>query len=174
MDPEDTEEGKNVYLKADYSVDCSSERYEQARIVAICFILIYPIGVPIVMYYKLLVASKEIKRGWGPKAEYEDEKKQLVRMALLAPLEHLFRNFKPKRWYWEVCERWQCWTFHILLTDSYVDSGCGYHLSTEPHVSVGSLSKPEHASDCRVHDDTFLQPVVLSCQAVQGPRAAKD
>jgi hypothetical protein len=102
VDPDNTEEGKHLYLKADYSVDCTTDRYRNAKIVAYVFTVVYPIGIPCFMFYKLLVASPEIRRGWGKEAAYEDEKQQLIRMTLLAPIEYLYRNFKSNRWYWEV------------------------------------------------------------------------
>ena len=47
------------YLEMDYTIDCDSERYKEARWFVIIMIFLYPVGIPI-LYFALLYRERHI------------------------------------------------------------------------------------------------------------------
>ena len=58
VDPDDTANGNDEYLRADYGISCSSDRYYMGRAYAIVMIFVYPVGVP-VFYFWLLFSHRQ-------------------------------------------------------------------------------------------------------------------
>jgi len=77
------------YLIADCSIDCGTAAYTEYAVYSGLFIVIYPVGIPL-MYAALLFAKRErIKQ---PVEEKEKDE-------MLAGMEFLFDNYKLQYWY---------------------------------------------------------------------------
>jgi hypothetical protein len=46
-DPDDVVPGSDMYLPADLTLSCTSDRYHFGVIYAKCMIVLYPIGIPV-------------------------------------------------------------------------------------------------------------------------------
>lgn len=51
VDPDDVHEGDNYYMRADYTISCTSTRYRLAQGISVLMGFIYPIGVPMLYLY---------------------------------------------------------------------------------------------------------------------------
>jgi hypothetical protein len=107
------------YLKADFSLDCTTSKHRWYMVYAALMVFIYPIGVPY-MYYRLLVGPNGTVRE-RLRCE-QDEKEHLFgreegkAMAMaereqnveddesLKKLEFLYKMYEPKAWWFEVFE----------------------------------------------------------------------
>lgn len=81
------------YLRADYSIDCDSERHQNLQIYAALMIVLYPVGIP-ASYTVLLYRNRHILQ---LKYRREDD----VRVRSTSPL---WEAYKPSRFYYEVIE----------------------------------------------------------------------
>jgi len=110
------DQGYGKFLKADYSIDCTSTEHLLSSIYAVICIFIYPIGIP-AMYYVLLKKkkskidpgqtrmSKELgsaKAGLAKALEVREDNEE-EDPALLS-LSFLYSNYTPKNWYFEIVE----------------------------------------------------------------------
>jgi hypothetical protein len=101
VDPDEVNEGDDSYMTTDYSVSCSSAKYQFGRAWAIAMVFVYPLGIPL-FYYTLLYRSRlDIQTRNDPSLSTEQS-------ALLSqrtyPIRSLFQSYKPRLWYWEVME----------------------------------------------------------------------
>lgn len=101
VDPTDVEPGVNFYMRADYTISCSSDRYRFGVIWSSCMILVYPIGVPLLYYWLLTGMKATITTRFQPLPSALETAK---RETMLFPLKLLFDNYHPHFWYWEVIE----------------------------------------------------------------------
>lgn len=104
VDPDDVAIGSNVYMRADYSISCTSSRYMFARTWAKCMICIYPVGIPL-LYFFLLFRTRELithRKDYSLSNEEHDdgEHQSGNELSPLSPLQFLFDIYKPKFWYW--------------------------------------------------------------------------
>ena len=89
-----------TFLRADFTINCSSQEFRRPVIVAY-FSIIYIIGLPtsaLVMlwrHWKTLKASAD---------RDNDESTYSQRSEVIAGLSFLFQNYKIRRWYWEFVE----------------------------------------------------------------------
>jgi hypothetical protein len=120
----------NIYMQADYSVSCTSDRYYWGRNYAFGMIFIYPIGVPLFYFLLLWTRRDEITSRKNPGFPPN----QLDR---IEPLRFLFDSYEPKYWYWYVCKpflRYFNNTFYLLVT----------------HIQGDHRDLPAHLTDRRV------------------------
>jgi hypothetical protein len=101
VDPDEVNEGDDSYMTADYSVSCSSEKYQFGRAWAIAMIFLYPVGIPLFYFCLLYRSRKDIQTRDNPSLSAEQS-------ALLSQrtdsIKSLFQPYKPHLWYWEVVE----------------------------------------------------------------------
>jgi hypothetical protein len=98
------------YLRADYSISCTTSKHKWYRLYSGIMILVYPIGIP-VMYAALLWRQRaQLKR--------DDERSILQRESntSLRKTKFLWETYKPSLFYWEVIECCR----RLLLTGTMV------------------------------------------------------
>ena len=76
-------------LLADYSIDCNSGFYLSYRLFSLLLVLIWPIGLPLLIFYKMFVVRHLIRD------EDEDTMKEF---------DFILGDYKTTHWYWEVIE----------------------------------------------------------------------
>ncbi|GMI51691.1 hypothetical protein TeGR_g9851 [Tetraparma gracilis] len=107
------------YLKADFSLDCTTSKHRWYMVYAALMIFIYPLGVPF-MYYRLLRGEngnvRERLRCEQEELEHMFGKEEGKKMALvereqnvkddesLEKLEFLYKMYEPKAWWFEIFE----------------------------------------------------------------------
>jgi hypothetical protein len=119
-DPDNVYSGDSVFMTADYSVSCSSARYQFAQVWASAMIVVYPVGVPC-FYLYLLYSSKDailgrLRNSLALKTSGEGDTLDAAgvpkdkRMAgateeqstaddfALVPLRNFYETYLPKRW----------------------------------------------------------------------------
>lgn len=100
-DPDDVENGSDSYfMTADYSVSCSSSKYDFAVIWASCMIAIYPIGVPCFFLYLLHSHRSRIENRVVSTSGTLCVSQDLA----FDPLRLFYETYLPRCWYWEVVE----------------------------------------------------------------------
>lgn len=123
VDTEDNTSGTDLFLRADYSISCSTPRYDFALAWASCAIVIYIIMLPLCYLYLLAQAKTEIARfnasGIGIEEVIVNEK--------LQPIYFLFRKYRSQYWYWEVVELY----FRVSITGFLVLIRPGSFLQVE-------------------------------------------
>jgi hypothetical protein len=118
VDPEDSVQGSDSYMTADYSVSCDSQKYHFGYIWAIVMIFVYPIGLPMYYFYLLWNIRDAIKsRDEKVNLDRIDDSVDLsdeVRMKQekLLSLKFLYGSYHPHYWWWEMVETSQ----RLLLT----------------------------------------------------------
>jgi len=133
IDPDNASGGSNLYLRADYTIACDSDRYHFGMWWAVGCIFLYPLGVPL-FYYKVLFDNREnivhrnepfvLKDEMGqvimdeefPDDVKVDEDLTRARDDALHSVRFLFWQYEPEYWYWEVVETVR----KILLTGALV------------------------------------------------------
>lgn len=103
IDKNDEDSGDNFYLRADYSISCTSERYYFGFIWASVMVFVYPFGIPAYYAYVLQKEKECIKSRYEPKVG----EGQLRRTKILFARKFLFEAYKPQYWYFEVVEACQ-------------------------------------------------------------------
>ena len=88
---DELEDGE-VYLRADYSLTCSTTRHSVYRVYAIVMVFVYPFGIPVVFALWLARHRLDLVR-----ADRET-------IAQLKPLSDIWAPYKPSRYYYEVVE----------------------------------------------------------------------
>lgn len=84
-----------MYLRADYSLSCSSRAHTAWKAYAGLMIFVYPVGVPAVFAWWLVSNRRDlVKVGSGDSPGWER----------LQPMRDLFEPYKPHRYYYEVVE----------------------------------------------------------------------
>jgi hypothetical protein len=137
VDPDNSQEGESEYMRSDYSISCSSDRYLFGVYWATVMIIIYPIGVPL-LFFCLLYRQKEaiINRPHltsslsalnydEPQSQPQPQPSSLSPSSslwksnssqdseiILRPLRVLYASYVPTFWYWEIFETY----FRLLLT----------------------------------------------------------
>ena len=89
-----------TFLRADFTVNCSSQEFRRPVIVAyfsIIYIIVLPTSALVMLWrhWKTLKASAD---------EDNDELTYSQRSEVIAGLSFLFQNYKIRRWYWEFVE----------------------------------------------------------------------
>ena len=89
-----------TFLRADFTINCSSQEFRQPVIVAyfsIIYIIVLPTSALVMLWrhWKTLKASAD---------EDNDESTYSQRSEVIAGLSFLFQNYKIRRWYWEFVE----------------------------------------------------------------------
>jgi hypothetical protein len=108
LDKDDVTPGDDIYMQADYSLSCTSDRYYWGRNYAIGMIFIYPIGIPLFYFLLLWTNRDDIQSRQDPGfSEHQSDR--------IEPLSFLFSAYEPKFWYWYVCK-------HFLRTICYVNN----------------------------------------------------
>ena len=93
------------YLRADYTIECDSDKHRALQIYAGLMIMLYPVGIP-ALYAGLLFSNRRVLRD-----EKSREESHIAR-----PISGLWKPYKPQRFYYEVIE---C-ARRILLTGAVV------------------------------------------------------
>ena len=108
VDPDDSDSGDNWFMRSDYSISCSSDRYYFGVSWATAMIIVYPVAIPIA-YFCLLRRNKSLilsrKTVTGPPDED-------ARTNCLRPLLILCDIYAPHRWYFEIIET----CYRVFLT----------------------------------------------------------
>ena len=81
------------YLRADYSIDCSSERHQALTFYSYLMIVVYPVGIP-AFYATLLFWNRRVLEDGATR-----DKSPLVKS-----ISHLWEPYKPSRFFFEVVE----------------------------------------------------------------------
>jgi hypothetical protein len=106
----DTIAAGDSYLRADYSISCTTTKHKWYRLYSGIMILVYPIGIPVI-YAALL---------WRQRAQLklDDERSLLQREnnTSLRKTKFLWETYKPSLFYWEVIECCR----RLLLTGTMV------------------------------------------------------
>ena len=101
VDPDDVDSGDDRYMTVDYSVSCSSSKYEFGFIWAIVSILVYPVGIPAYYFYILYSVRHDImSRGDSVVSEVASGEADVR----LNPIRLLYEYYRPELWFWEVVE----------------------------------------------------------------------
>ncbi|CAM9693042.1 unnamed protein product, partial [Laminaria digitata] len=100
---EDLDDG-NAYLRADYSVQCSTEKHDAFRIYAGVMVLIYPVGIPGLFAW------------WLARNREELTKPDRQPMSRLLSFRGIWSAYKPSCYYYEIVE---C-SRRVLLTGAAV------------------------------------------------------
>jgi hypothetical protein len=96
IDPDNNDSNHdNLYMRADYSISCNSNRYYFGRNYAIVMIFIYPIGIPLYYFYLLYSVKDYIKNRY---VHIESSHLRRHNNAVLSPLRILFDAYKPHFW----------------------------------------------------------------------------
>jgi len=130
FDCDHLDDGKS-YLRADYSIDCSSSEYNFIVVWARVFIFVYPLGIPICYFWILFQQKEDLNPSLGNEFigvlideinstadEYINEdvpkniglKFQNIKEDIrnekdtVQILKFLFVDYKPHLWWWEVIE----------------------------------------------------------------------
>jgi hypothetical protein len=85
--------GKRL-LRADYSIDCASEKHKDFEVLAAIMIVVYPIGVLVLFYCALAPYA----------AELSDVVARESKSAKSRHLAFFSMDYKGKYWYWELIE----------------------------------------------------------------------
>lgn len=85
------DDGEN-YLRANYSLTCTTKTYITYKAYAVLMVFVYPIGIPAIFFYLL-----SAKREHLVKLERDE-------IAQLQPLKSLWKPYKPSQYYFEVVE----------------------------------------------------------------------
>ncbi|KAL9972992.1 hypothetical protein ACROYT_G019394 [Oculina patagonica] len=96
---DEKEELCEVYMKADYSVQCQGETYNQLLIAAYISI-VYVVVLPAASFIALWKQRRVIYGTSGSKLSQEPDSDMEITMGL----RFLFENYKPISWYWELVE----------------------------------------------------------------------
>ena len=93
------------YLRADYTIECDSDKHRALQIYAGLMIILYPVGIP-ALYAGLLFSNRRVLR---------DEKRR-EESHFARPISDLWKPYKPQRFYYDVIECGR----RILLTGAVV------------------------------------------------------
>lgn len=93
VDPYGQTPGEHIYLRADYTLSCTTERYYNARALAIVMIFVYPLGIPL-FYLYLLWGNRHLLR------ERQNRELTPAEHRLIQPAEFLYQAYEPRCWYW--------------------------------------------------------------------------
>jgi hypothetical protein len=99
LDPEDTQGESYFYLEADYSIECSSDRYHLGVAWATVFVFVYPVGIPGLYFYLLYEARPLIKGRAKADINALDEEglQKLENAAMtLSSLRFLYEEYLPE------------------------------------------------------------------------------
>lgn len=124
-------------MSADYSVSCTSEKYQFGYIWAIVMVFVYPIGCPLYYFYLLYDIRHEIRSRFdlpidADLSDSNDLTDELrLRREKLSSLRFLYESYRPYYWWWELVETFQ----RLLLTGILVIIGQGSAIQ----ILVGSL-----------------------------------
>lgn len=100
----DTLDNNVSYLRADYSLTCTTDRHRAFKAYAILMVFVYPIGVPAIF------------STWLARNRHDLRQSERDELAHLRPLENIWIAYKPSRYYYEVIEYGR----RILLTGAAV------------------------------------------------------
>jgi hypothetical protein len=103
-DPNGVVPGSDLYLAADLSLSCSSDRYHFGVIYAKCMIVVYPVGIPLFYLAVLWWNKNKILQYHRDVANNMDADEVNARNPVVLPMRYLFGCYKPEFWYFEVIE----------------------------------------------------------------------
>lgn len=109
VDPDNTVDGDNWYMRSDYSISCSSSRYYFGATYATAMLLVYPVMIPFT-YYLLLRHYRDVI--FTRHVDLQSQANVEERENILRPLRILFDIYTPGRWYFEIVET----CFRVFLT----------------------------------------------------------
>lgn len=101
IDPDNVSPGDDLYMTVDYSVSCTSARYNMGLVWAIVCIFIYPVGIPLYYCYELYIHRESIRDRTTHSVSQAEFNPLTWR---LQSLQLLFDPYKPHLWYWELVE----------------------------------------------------------------------
>jgi hypothetical protein len=147
IDPSNHIPGADLYLMADYSISCTSERYVWARKYSIAMVFLYPVGVPLLYYSLLSMHSKLIRQRFARrvvKTDQDDRDERLIR-----PLRFLFYQYEPQFWYWvrTICVNvmfWFRWCILSLNRETVFALSLPHLFRLRVMFPPSSLSPPSH------------------------------
>ena len=87
-------EGRESYLRADYSLSCLSDRYQALRAYAITLVLLFPLGIPVIYFFILWTRREKIQQ----RADVRAQDEGLMMVAFL------FESYSPSCWWFEIFE----------------------------------------------------------------------
>ena len=154
-DPDGVNTGSNVYMTVDYSVSCSSSKYEFGLIWAVLSVLLYPVGIPLYYFYVLYSAKSDIMN----RNDSTSEIVSAERASRLQPIRLLFEFYRPELWYWEVIE-----TAHRLLLTGIlviIMQGSGTQIIVGTVISMSFLKLYDV---CRPYENSKIQVLREICQ----------
>lgn len=130
------------YLKADYSLTCTTEFHELAMVFAGLMILMYPVGIPTVFAWWL-------HSEWKSLVVEED-----ITLGRLQPMRGLWAAYKPKHYYFEMIEFGR----RLILTSLAVffKPGTASHVTLEMLFSVVFLGISDRLAPFRDVWDEWL------------------
>lgn len=135
VDPDDADSGDDRFMAIDYSVSCSSLKYQFGFIWALICVLIYPVGIPVYYFYLLYSAKNDIS--------CRSNKMSADSLNHIKPIELLYESYEPDLWYWEVVE-----TVHrLMLTGLLVIIGRG----SGAQIVIGSIFALFYLKLCDVY-----------------------
>jgi hypothetical protein len=91
-------DGGASYLRADYSVQCYTIKHNVYRVYAAVMIFVYPLGVPLLYSVFLYRERKLVREAHHGAVNYAEKSTKLPNT------EFLWEPYRPKVFYWEVCE----------------------------------------------------------------------
>uniref|UniRef100_A0A7S2F8R9 Polymorphic outer membrane protein n=1 Tax=Octactis speculum TaxID=3111310 RepID=A0A7S2F8R9_9STRA len=117
------------YLYSDYSTSCHSSMYRHIKIYAMCFVFVYPVGIPLFYFILLFTYRNQIdptlertgKKGRMEVSREDTEEACRVREnnENLSYISFLYDAYEPRYWFWEVyvcCDRLIMTTVSIWLS----------------------------------------------------------
>jgi hypothetical protein len=121
VDPNNTVSGPDIYMRADYSISCESERYEFGYYWALAMIFVYPIGCPVLFAYFIFAYHRHTTNSNQDQQKQEigtndqiakTDKAPNQPLVYLEAIQFLCSSYKPQFWWWEILETTQ----RLLLT----------------------------------------------------------
>lgn len=131
VDPNLEDNMDNEYMVADLNISCSSDYYRYKVLpYAVLMFLLYPVGIPAMYGYMLYTCREELKNRFMEDREVNSEERTAISTnsdlseewnnGKMSPLAHctdfLWRDYKPKYWYWELIETTRRLSLTALLS----------------------------------------------------------
>lgn len=112
-DPTDTLPGDHIYMTADMSISCTTDRYLVAELWASLNILFYCALLPSFYFYELYIRREDIYSRDVPALTPDADEARKLR---IRPVRVLFDVYKPEMWFWEIIEMfWKMLMTGILV-----------------------------------------------------------
>ncbi|CAM9683378.1 unnamed protein product, partial [Choristocarpus tenellus] len=137
----ETLEDDKTYLRADYSLECTSDRHQAFQVYATVMIFVYPLGIPMLYGYIFFANRKDLM-----------SKKSREGNPHLQPFVDLWKQYKPNRFYFELvdlCRR-------VVLTGIvvFIYPGTAAQIAITFMLALWFLWLTEILNPYRKHQDT--------------------